>query len=96
MKKKRLVAAIVCLVMLLALIPIQGSIVSAAPPLPGAIFTTTVDGSIVNENVHYEAKEDVYLDGGPGPECRNRPFSERSEPIRHESSQANPFDNKNR
>jgi hypothetical protein len=38
-----------------------------APPLPGAIFTTTVDGSIVNENVHYEAKEDVYLDGGPGP-----------------------------
>jgi len=36
-------------------------------PLPGAIFTTTVDGSIVNENVHYEAKEDVYLDGGPGP-----------------------------
>jgi hypothetical protein len=26
-----------------------------------------VDGSIVNENVRYEAKEDVYLDGGPGP-----------------------------
>jgi len=40
---------------------------SAAPPLSGAIFTTTVDGSIVNENVRYEAKEDVYLDGGPGP-----------------------------
>ena len=40
---------------------------SAAPPLPGAIFTTTYDGGIVNENVHYEAKEDVYLDGGPGP-----------------------------
>lgn len=39
----------------------------AAPPLSGAIFTTTVDGAIVNENVHYEAKEDVYLDGGPGP-----------------------------
>ncbi len=36
-------------------------------PLSGAIFTTTVDGSIVNENVRYEAKEDVYLDGGPGP-----------------------------
>jgi hypothetical protein len=35
--------------------------------LSGAIFTTTVDGSIVNENVRYEAKEDVYLDGGPGP-----------------------------
>ncbi len=39
---------------------------AAAPPLSGAIFTTTFDGSIVNENVHYEAKEDVYLDGGPG------------------------------
>ncbi len=36
-------------------------------PLSGAIFTTTVDGAIVNENVHYAAKEDVYLDGGPGP-----------------------------
>jgi len=31
----------------------------ADPPLPGAIFTTTVDGAIVNENVRYEAKEDV-------------------------------------
>ncbi|MHC4957261.1 MAG: hypothetical protein ACYTGN_02715 [Planctomycetota bacterium] len=39
----------------------------AAPPLSGAIFTTTVDGAIVNENVRYEKKEDVYLDGGPGP-----------------------------
>jgi len=35
--------------------------------LSGAIFTTTEDGSIVNENVRYESKEDVYLDGGPGP-----------------------------
>jgi hypothetical protein len=44
-----------------------GASVIAAPPLSGAIFTTTVDGTIVNENVRYEAKEDVYLDGGPGP-----------------------------
>ena len=36
-------------------------------PVTGAIFTTTVDGSIVNENVHYTYKTDVYLDGGPGP-----------------------------
>lgn len=36
-------------------------------PVTGAIFTTTVDGDIVNENTHYTAKEDVYLDGGPGP-----------------------------
>ncbi|RJP35899.1 MAG: hypothetical protein C4547_08470 [Phycisphaerales bacterium] len=41
--------------------------VAAAPPLPGAIFTTTEDGAIVNENVRYTAKEEVYLDGGPGP-----------------------------
>ena len=31
----------------------------------GAIFTTTPDGSIVNENVHYDFKREVYLDGGP-------------------------------
>ena len=35
-----------------------------APPLSGAIFTTLVDGARVNANL-YEAKEDVYLDGGP-------------------------------
>src|SRR3990172_2068984 len=36
-------------------------------PLSGAIFTTTPDGSIVNENVRYDSKKEVYLDGGPGP-----------------------------
>ena len=35
--------------------------------LSGAIFTTTPDGSIVNENTHYESKLEVYLDGGPPP-----------------------------
>ena len=55
------------LVLIVTLIP-----ATAAPPvtagggLSGAIFTTTVDGSRVNANI-YEAKEDVYLDGGPGP-----------------------------
>ncbi|MHC4939770.1 MAG: SdrD B-like domain-containing protein [Planctomycetota bacterium] len=44
-----------------------GTISLAAPPLSGAIFTTTVDGDVVNENVRYQKKEDVYLDGGPGP-----------------------------
>ena len=39
---------------------------AAAPPLPGAIFTTNVNGTIVNANI-YAAKCDVYLDGGPGP-----------------------------
>jgi cysteine-rich repeat protein len=33
--------------------------------LDGAIFTTLVDGSRVNANI-YQAKTDVYLDGGPG------------------------------
>jgi cysteine-rich repeat protein len=39
--------------------------------LSGAIFTTTADGTVVNENTHYEAKTDVYLDGGPGPGAPN-------------------------
>jgi hypothetical protein len=40
---------------------------SAAAQVSGAIFTTTPDGAIVNENVHYAAKADVFLSGGPGP-----------------------------
>ncbi|HEU0041237.1 MAG TPA: hypothetical protein VFQ15_02690 [Jiangellaceae bacterium] len=35
------------------------------PPLSGAIFTTDSSGVPVNLN-HYDAKEDVYLNGGPG------------------------------
>jgi hypothetical protein len=41
---------------------------SAAPPttpLSGAIFTTDASGVPVNLNI-YDAKEDVYLNGGPG------------------------------
>jgi hypothetical protein len=40
------------------------AVASAAPS--GAIFTTLPDGSEVNFN-HFDSKEDVYLDGGPGP-----------------------------
>ncbi|MCL1051001.1 hypothetical protein L2755_15395 [Shewanella abyssi] len=36
-----------------------------ASALSGAIFTTTDDGGIVNENVRYTSKLEVYLDGGP-------------------------------
>jgi len=43
-----------------------GLVAQAAPPLPGAIFTTTSDGSVVNGNTKYESKCEVYLDGGPG------------------------------
>ncbi len=42
-------------------------IIVQAASLPGAIFTTTPNGGIVNENVRYEQKIEVYLDGGPGP-----------------------------
>jgi len=34
--------------------------------LSGAIFTTLEDGTRVNANI-YKSKEEVYLDGGPGP-----------------------------
>lgn len=37
----------------------------AGGPVHGAIFTTTPDGGIVNENTHYTQKIEVYLDGGP-------------------------------
>jgi len=37
-----------------------------AQQLSGAIFTTVADGSEVNFNI-YGDKNDVYLDGGPGP-----------------------------
>lgn len=43
---------------------------SASAALPGAIFTTNSDGSIVNGNTKYLAKcgtDGVWLDGGPGP-----------------------------
>ncbi|GMQ48339.1 hypothetical protein [Vibrio sp. 10N] len=39
----------------------------AQAKLDGAIFTTTPGGEIVNENVRYESKLEVFLDGGPGP-----------------------------
>jgi len=48
-----------------ALLVFTGGLSWASAP-SGAIFTTVVDGSEVNYN-QYAAKEDVYLDGGPGP-----------------------------
>jgi hypothetical protein len=47
----------------------QTSPVEAAAPLPGAIFTTVADGTIVNANTQYVSKCAVYLDGGPGPKA---------------------------
>lgn len=51
--------------MVCAMVVFSGTIANASAPT-GAIFTTLVDGSEVNFN-HYANKEDVYLDGGPGP-----------------------------
>ena len=46
-------------------LPAAESTVTAAPPLSGAIFTTNMNGTRVNQN-HYNDKCEVYLDGGPG------------------------------
>ena len=37
-----------------------------AAGVSGAIFTTIVDGTIVNANTQYTSKCAVYLNGGPG------------------------------
>src|SRR5947208_2526313 len=43
------------------------AVLTQAASLPGAIFTTTPAGDVVNANVQYISKTEVYLDGGPGP-----------------------------
>src|SRR2546428_92265 len=53
------------LALAIALVATMFVTVRAVAP-SGAIFTTLADGSAVNYNI-YAAKEDVYLDGGPGP-----------------------------
>jgi cysteine-rich repeat protein len=39
---------------------------TSSASVDGAIYTSTVTGARVNANI-YQLKEDVYLDGGPGP-----------------------------
>ena len=51
------------------LAPLTILLLSSLPTMAatsGAIFTTVVDGSLVNAN-HYQSKCAVYLNGGPGP-----------------------------
>jgi hypothetical protein len=50
----------------MALIAIFYATPAGAHAPSGAIFTTLPDGSAVNFNI-YASKDDVYLDGGPGP-----------------------------
>ena len=50
-----------------AIVGLSGALANAGP-LPGAIFTTNADGSIVNGNTKYLSKcglTGVWLDGGP-------------------------------
>ena len=68
--KKYLSLVAIAGVLLLAVFLVANSGPASAEVLPsgggsGAIFTTTPDGAIVNENVHYEGRHYVYLDGGP-------------------------------
>jgi hypothetical protein len=49
----------------LALLVALGQFSTAQAAVPGAVFTTTSDGSVVNAN-QYASKCDVYLNGGPG------------------------------
>ena len=44
---------------------VAASFAPSALALTGAIYTSNFDGSIINENVNYDAKTDVYLTGGP-------------------------------
>lgn len=63
-RRFRAVAAIGPAALLLALVA-PGHAAPPSPPLSGAIFTTNASGVPVNLNI-YAAKEDVYLNGGPG------------------------------
>jgi len=38
---------------------------TTASALTGAVYTSNIDGSIINANVDYPSKADVYLTGGP-------------------------------
>lgn len=54
----------------MALTVLAAAAAHAAPPLPGAIFTTNQNGTLVNGNTTFATKcgaTGVYLDGGPGP-----------------------------
>lgn len=52
---------------LLTLVSVTSQAFVAHAAVTGAVFTTLVDGTIVNANTQYLSKCAVYLDGGPGP-----------------------------
>ena len=48
-----------------AIVAVAPGLAAPGDPVSGAIFTSDVTGTPVNLN-HYAAKQDVYLNGGPG------------------------------
>lgn len=44
---------------------LAGPATAPALALTGAVYTSNIDGSIINENTGYASKQDVYLTGGP-------------------------------
>jgi hypothetical protein len=61
---KRITKVLLAIVLAIGLTLPVGGLAVAAPPLPGAIFTTDSTCTGVNLNI-YGDKGDVYLDGGP-------------------------------
>ncbi|MHB0976449.1 MAG: hypothetical protein ACYC1U_04545 [Candidatus Aquicultorales bacterium] len=57
---------VVCALALVMTLGASFSTQATIPQLSGAVFTTTADGSLVNGSI-YNDRNDVYLDGGPGP-----------------------------
>jgi len=65
--RPRLLLALGVVTIAATALAVFGTVRSAhADPVSGAIFTTIFDGSEVNVN-QYSSKDQVYLDGGPGP-----------------------------
>lgn len=60
-KRKRPLVILLLAVFLLSMFPQQ----SVALSNPGAIWTTDSTGRVINGNVIYQTKNDVYLNGGP-------------------------------
>jgi hypothetical protein len=65
MFRRSLVTAAAAVIVGAVVLVAPGSAHHVTPALSGAIFTTDVTGNPVNLNI-YDAKEDVYLNGGPG------------------------------
>jgi hypothetical protein len=65
MFRRSVVTAAAAVVVGAVVLVAPGSAHHVTPALSGAIFTTDASGNPVNLNI-YDAKEDVYLNGGPG------------------------------